>query len=72
MNAMSISLFLIVVMIPLSSVTALFLPDFGNCPGGIETMADFDMAQVSEGEIHTICFIRDNMKSRICQSHNCP
>ena len=36
------------ILIPLSSVTALFVPDFGLCPKGIETMADFDMTQVSE------------------------
>ena len=44
------SLFFIIAVwqIPTSSVAGLFLPDFGLCPGGIVTMRDFDMAQVSE------------------------
>ena len=48
-SAASVSSLFLVAAMPMSA--ALFLPDFGLCPGGIETMADFDMAQVSEGKI---------------------
>ena len=57
-NAMSISLFFLILIwqTPMSPpVAALFLPDFGNCPRGIETMADFDMAQV-RGKTHNMLY----------------